>query len=64
MKKYQRLAFLGIIVTALGIVLGIVFTTTLKDTVGTLGIVFIGIGGFLLVAGMSEKKRSEGSDDD
>ena len=60
MKKYQRLAFLGIIVTALGIV----FTTTLKDTVGTLGIVFIGIGGFLLVAGMSEKKRSEGSDDD
>jgi hypothetical protein len=60
MKKYQRLAFLGIIVTALGIV----FTTTLKDTVGTLGIVFIGIGGFLLVAGMSEKRRSEGSDND
>ncbi len=60
MKKYQRLAFLGIIVIALGIVL----TTTMKDTVGTLGIVFIGIGGFLLVAGMSEKRRSEGSDND
>ena len=56
MKKYQRLAFLGIIVT----VLGIVFTTTMKDAVGTLGIVFIGVGGFLLIAGMSEKRRSEG----
>jgi len=60
MKKYQRLAFLGIIVIALGIVL----TTTMKDTVETLGIVFIGIGGFLLVAGMSEKRRSEGIDND
>ena len=58
MKKlegYKRALFLGAIIIALGIT----FTTTLKDTVGSLGIVFIAIGGLFFIIGMSKKRKED-----
>ena len=49
--KYKRLLFAGITVIALGIT----FTTSLKDTAGSLGIIFIAIGGLLVIIGIKQK---------
>ncbi len=55
MQGYKRIFFIGLIV----IVLGIIFSTTLSDKLGSLGIVFIAIGGLLFIASMSRKKKEE-----
>ena len=41
------------------IALGIIFSTTLSEKLGSLGIVFIAIGGLLLIASMNRKKKEE-----
>ena len=55
MEGYKRIFFMGLIVIALGII----FSTTLSDKLGSLGIVFIAIGGLLFIASMSRKKKQE-----
>ncbi len=55
MEGYKRILFIGIIVIALGVI----FLTTLSDKLGSLGIVFIAIGGLLFIASMSRKKKEE-----
>lgn len=55
MEGYKRILFMGIIVIALGVI----FSTTLSDTLGSLGIVFIAIGALLFIASMSRKKKEE-----
>lgn len=56
MKKlevYKRYLFLSSIIIALGIT----FTTIFKDTVGSIGIVFIAISGLLFVFGMRKRQK-------
>ena len=55
MQGYKRIFFIGLVVIALGIV----FSTTLSERLGSLGIVFIALGGLLFVASMSRKKKEE-----
>ena len=55
MEGYKRIFFIGLIVIALGVI----FSTTLSDKLGSLGIVFIAIGGLLFIASMSRKKKEE-----
>lgn len=55
MEGYKRIFFIGLIVIALGVI----FSTTLSETLGSLGIVFIAIGGLLFIASMSRKKKEE-----
>ncbi len=54
-ENYRRFVFIGIIIIALGIT----FTTTLKDTVGSLGIVFIAVGVLFFIIGMSKKNHKK-----
>ena len=55
MEGYKRIFFIGLIVIALGVI----FSTTLSDKLGSLGIVSIAIGGLLFIASMSRKKKEE-----
>jgi len=58
MKKlegYKRHLFLSSVIIALGIT----FTTTLKDTVGSVGIVFIAVGGLFFIIGMNKKRKED-----
>lgn len=55
MEGYKRIFLIGLIVIALGVI----FSTTLSDKLGSLGIVFIAIGGLLFIASMSRKKKEE-----
>ena len=55
MEGYKRILFTGLIVIALGVI----FSTTLRDTLGSLGIVFIAIGGLLFIASMSRKRKKK-----
>lgn len=55
MFGYRRTLYIGMIMIALGIV----FTTTLSEKVGSVGIVFIAIGGLLFIVGMTRKKRED-----
>ena len=55
MEGYKRIFFIGLIVIALGVI----FSTTLSDKLGSLGIVFIAIGGLLFIASMSRKRKEE-----
>ena len=55
LEEYRRYIFTAIIIIALGIT----FTATLKDTFGTLGTVFIAIGGLLFIIGMNKKRKQE-----
>ena len=57
LEEYKRYIFIAIIIIALGIT----FTTTAKDTVGTLGTVFIAVGGLLFIIGMNKKRKQENS---
>ena len=52
---YQRYIFIGIVVVALGIS----FSTTLKESVGALGAVFIAVGGLFLIIGMDLKRKDQ-----
>ena len=51
--KYKRLIFLSIILIALGVS----FNTTLD--IGSLGTVFIAVGGLFLIAGMARKRTED-----
>jgi len=55
LEPYRRKIFVGIILVALGIV----YNTTLSNTSGSLGIVFIGIGSLFFISGMKMKKEIE-----
>ncbi|MDX1828652.1 MAG: hypothetical protein R3342_03805 [Lutibacter sp.] len=52
-ENYRRYIFLGIIIISLGIT----FNTTLKDVPGSLGTVFIAVGGLFFIIGMSKKSK-------
>lgn len=54
-ENYRRYIFLGIIIISLGIT----FNTTLKDTLGSLGTVFIAVGGLFFIIGMSKKRTDD-----
>lgn len=54
-EKYRKFLFMGIIIIALGVTI----STTLKEFVGSLGTVFIAVGGLLFIVGMSMKKRED-----
>jgi len=51
-EGYKRPLFIGAVIIALGIT----FTTTLKDSVGSVGIVFIAVGGLFFIIGMKKKR--------
>lgn len=55
LEGYKRSIFLSAVITALGITL----TTTLKDTVGSVGIVFIAVGGLFFIIGMKKKREED-----
>ncbi len=57
LEKYRRYIFIGIVILALGVT----FSTTLKDSLGSLGTVFIAIGGLFFIIGMNMKKKEEES---
>lgn len=57
-ENYRRFIFIGITIIALGIV----FTTTLKDTVGSLGTVLVAVGGLFFIIGMSKKRKETEKD--
>ena len=54
-EKHKRYIFIGITIIALGVT----FSASLKDTVGSLGIVFIAVGGLFFILGMSYKKKAD-----
>lgn len=53
LEPYKRFIYIGIIVIALGVTL----STTLKETIGSFGTVFIAIGGMFFIIGMSKKRK-------
>jgi len=55
LENYRKYIFIGIIIIAFGIT----FSTTLKDTLGSLGTVFIGVGALFFIIGMSKKRKSD-----
>ncbi len=55
MEGYKRIFFIGLIVIALGVI----FSTTLSDKLGSLGIVFIAIGGLLFIASIQRNRDSD-----
>ena len=52
LKDYKKFWYIGIIIISLGITM----STTLNETLGSLGIVFIAIGGFLFIVALKKKK--------
>lgn len=54
-EKYRKYVFTGIIIIALGIT----FSTSLKESVGSLGTVFIAVGGLFFIVGMSKKRKED-----
>lgn len=56
---YKRYIFLSIILTSLGVI----FSTTLNDSVVSIGTVFIALGAFFLIAGMAKKKKEKEEND-
>lgn len=55
MDSYRRFIFIGIIIITLGITLN----TTLKDSLNSLGIVFIAVGGLFFIIGMRKKQKKD-----
>lgn len=55
LERYKKIIFVGVILIALGIN----FSTILSDSVGSLGTVFIAIGGLFFIIGMKEKKDTD-----
>lgn len=56
-EKYRKYIFMGIIIISLGIV----FSTALKDSVGSLGTVFVAVGGLFFIIGMNLKRKEDKS---
>jgi hypothetical protein len=57
LESYRKFIFMGIIIIALGVT----FSTTLEDSVGSLGTIFIAVGGLFFIIGMSKKRKQEES---
>ena len=55
LEPYKRYIFIGIIIIALGVT----FSTTLKESVGSIGTVFIAVGGLFFIIGMSKKLKGD-----
>ena len=55
LEPYKKFIFIGMIIIALGVT----FSTSLKETVGSLGTVFIAVGGLFFIIGMSKKRKEE-----
>ena len=55
LEGYKKFVFVGIILIALGVN----FSTTLSDSVGSLGTVFIALGGLFFIIGMKQKKDKD-----
>ncbi len=53
--KYKRIFFLGIILIALGVT----FSTTMREDIGSLGVVFIALGGLFFISAMARKRKEE-----
>lgn len=58
-EEYQKFIYLGLIVIAIGII----FTTSLKETVGSFGNVLVAVGGLLFIIGMSKKQKGTKGDE-
>jgi len=54
-KQSKRYIFLGIIIISLGIT----FNTSMKDSLGSSGIVLIAIGGLFFIIGMNIKRKED-----
>ena len=52
-EKYKRYIFMSIILIALAVV----FSTTLKESVSSLGTIFIALGGLFFIIGMRMKRK-------
>jgi len=59
MKKRIEEYKLYILAGVINISLGIALTSGLKETAGSLGRVFVAIGGLLFIIGMGKKKQRE-----
>ena len=59
-KSYQRFIFMGMVI----IDMGITFSTTMSNSFGTLGVVFIAIGGLFFIIGMHKKKLEDNKEVD
>jgi predicted Na+-dependent transporter len=55
LEKYRKLIFIGIIIIALGVTI----STTIRDTIGSLGTVMIAVGGLFFIMGMSMKRKED-----
>lgn len=55
LEEYKHYIFISIILIALGVT----FSSTMKEVVGSLGVVFIAVGGLFFIIGMRIKKRQE-----
>lgn len=50
---YKKTGYFAIVIIAFGIVIN----TTLNESLGSLGIVFIAVGGLLLISALAKKKK-------
>ncbi len=55
MEAYKKTGFFAIILVALGIVIN----TTLNESLGSLGTIFIAVGGLLLISAFAKKKKAD-----
>ena len=53
-KRSKRYVFMGIVIS-----LGITFNTSMKDSLGSLGVVFIAIGGLFFIIRMNMKRKED-----
>ncbi len=53
--NYKWIFFVSLILIALGVT----FSTTLKNDIGSIGTVFIAVGGLFFIASMARKRREE-----
>ena len=52
---YKRIFLISLALIALGVT----FSTSLKDSVGSIGTVFIAVGGLFFIISMAQKKKWE-----
>ena len=52
---YRKYIYIAIVIISLGII----FSTTLADTVGSLGTVLIAVGSLFFIVGMNKKRQEE-----
>lgn len=52
-EDYKRYLFLASILVSLGVI----FSTSLKESAGLLGIIFIATGGLLFIRGLGKKRE-------